>query len=189
MALRLPELIIIFVVALLIFGPKKLPEMGAQIGRGINAFRKGMSEFRNPLDDPLESDSFMTRHKEITRLEARRLELEILERELAVKKAEAELRATQAGIPPHTTVEANYVDSEATVDEDFVDSEATVDEDFAKSKTIVDADSPTPEAIAHTPVKPDKAAESEKETLAKSDKAAEPEKEPYAIPKVSAHAE
>src|SRR5436309_3340178 len=110
MALRLPELIVIFVVALLIFGPKKLPEMGAQIGRSLNAFRKGMSEFRHPIDDTFDSDSFMARHREITRLEARRLELEILERELAVKRAEAALRATQSGIPPYS--------SETTVDED-----------------------------------------------------------------------
>jgi sec-independent protein translocase protein TatA len=178
MALRLPELIVIFVVALLIFGPKKLPEMGAQIGKSINAFRKGMSEFRNPLNDSLESDSFMDRHKEITRLEARRLELEILERELAVKKAEAELRATQAGIPPHTTVEENYVESEAIVDGDY-----------AKSETIVDADTPTPQAIAHTPVKPDEATRSEKEAHAKPGKTVESEKETHAIPNASADAE
>lgn len=39
-----PELIIILVVALLIFGPKKLPEMGSAIGKSIKEFRKGVNE-------------------------------------------------------------------------------------------------------------------------------------------------
>ncbi len=39
-----PELIIILVVALLVFGPKKLPEMGRSIGKTVTEFRKGISE-------------------------------------------------------------------------------------------------------------------------------------------------
>jgi sec-independent protein translocase protein TatA len=46
--LHLPELIIVLVVALLIFGPKKLPEMGSAIGKSIKEFRKGMNEINNP---------------------------------------------------------------------------------------------------------------------------------------------
>ena len=45
-----PELIIILVVALLIFGPKKLPEMGSAIGKSINEFRKGMAELTAPKE-------------------------------------------------------------------------------------------------------------------------------------------
>jgi sec-independent protein translocase protein TatA len=37
-----PELIVILVVALLIFGPGKLPEIGAALGRGIRDFRKAL---------------------------------------------------------------------------------------------------------------------------------------------------
>jgi TatA/E family protein of Tat protein translocase len=39
-----PELIVILVVALLVFGPKKLPEMGRSIGKTVTEFRKGISE-------------------------------------------------------------------------------------------------------------------------------------------------
>lgn len=46
--LHLPELIIVLVVALLIFGPKKLPEMGSAIGKSIKEFRKGMHELSGP---------------------------------------------------------------------------------------------------------------------------------------------
>jgi sec-independent protein translocase protein TatA len=44
----MPELIIILVVALLIFGPKKLPEMGSAIGKSIKEFRKGVNEISTP---------------------------------------------------------------------------------------------------------------------------------------------
>lgn len=46
--LHLPELIIVLAVALLVFGPKKLPEMGSAIGKSIKEFRKGMNELSNP---------------------------------------------------------------------------------------------------------------------------------------------
>jgi sec-independent protein translocase protein TatA len=51
---HLPELIIVLVVALLIFGPKKLPEMGSSIGKAITEFRKGMSELGAPKDEHVE---------------------------------------------------------------------------------------------------------------------------------------
>jgi len=46
--LHLPELVIVLAVALLIFGPKKLPEMGSAIGKSIKEFKKGMNELSNP---------------------------------------------------------------------------------------------------------------------------------------------
>ncbi len=50
MGFHTPELIIVLVVALLIFGPKKLPEMGSAIGKSIKEFRKGMNEITAPKD-------------------------------------------------------------------------------------------------------------------------------------------
>jgi sec-independent protein translocase protein TatA len=54
LGLHLPELIIVLAVALLIFGPKKLPEMGSAIGKAITEFRKGMSELSGPKDEHVE---------------------------------------------------------------------------------------------------------------------------------------
>ncbi len=54
LGLHLPELIIVLAVALLIFGPKKLPEMGSAIGKSIKEFRKGMSELTEPKDQHVE---------------------------------------------------------------------------------------------------------------------------------------
>lgn len=45
-----PELIVIFVVALLIFGPRKLPELGRMIGRGLGEFRRAATDLRTTLD-------------------------------------------------------------------------------------------------------------------------------------------
>jgi sec-independent protein translocase protein TatA len=45
------DLVVILVIALLIFGPKRLPEMGSSIGKSIKEFRKGMSELSSPKDE------------------------------------------------------------------------------------------------------------------------------------------
>jgi sec-independent protein translocase protein TatA len=42
------DLVVILAIALLIFGPKKLPEMGASIGKSIKEFKKGMAELTEP---------------------------------------------------------------------------------------------------------------------------------------------
>ena len=61
------ELIIIFVVALLIFGPKKLPEMGSAIGKSIKEFRKGMNELTGAKDEKEPSPAnFEAIEREIT---------------------------------------------------------------------------------------------------------------------------
>ena len=77
---RLPELLLLLVVALLIFGPKKLPEIGASIGKSINSFKKGMKEIEN-------TDKGKESIQEQNLLEQRRSELEALEREIAGKRA------------------------------------------------------------------------------------------------------
>lgn len=42
----LPEMIVIFVVALMIFGPKKLPEIGRSLGKTIKGFQEASREFQ-----------------------------------------------------------------------------------------------------------------------------------------------
>jgi sec-independent protein translocase protein TatA len=78
------QLIIILVIALLIFGPRKLPEMGSAIGKSIKEFRKGMNELGQPKD--AKDDTAKVPEKSP---EALREELETLEREIAAKKAAA----------------------------------------------------------------------------------------------------
>lgn len=45
------ELLIIFLLALLVFGPRKLPELGRQIGRAMTEFRRASSEIRVAIED------------------------------------------------------------------------------------------------------------------------------------------
>jgi TatA/E family protein of Tat protein translocase len=50
------ELMVIFVLALLVFGPKKLPEVSRQIGRGIREFRRASDEVRGEIEGALNLD-------------------------------------------------------------------------------------------------------------------------------------
>jgi len=54
-SLGLPELIIIGVIALLIFGPKKLPELGSGLGKAIRDFKGAMSEPDEPAKPELKA--------------------------------------------------------------------------------------------------------------------------------------
>jgi sec-independent protein translocase protein TatA len=47
--LGFPELLLIFVIALVVFGPKKLPEMGRSIGRALAEFKKASEEFQESI--------------------------------------------------------------------------------------------------------------------------------------------
>jgi sec-independent protein translocase protein TatA len=47
------ELMVILVLALIVFGPKKLPEMGKSIGKGLREFRKAQTEIRREISDGL----------------------------------------------------------------------------------------------------------------------------------------
>jgi TatA/E family protein of Tat protein translocase len=55
-----PELILIFVVALIFFGPKKLPELGRSLGKGMSEFRRASNELRNTLEDEVRADERRT---------------------------------------------------------------------------------------------------------------------------------
>ncbi len=51
--LGFPEIMIILVVALLVFGPKKLPDLGRSLGNGIREFRKGTQGLKDELEGSL----------------------------------------------------------------------------------------------------------------------------------------
>lgn len=51
--LGIQELIVIFAVALLVFGPKKLPELGRSLGKGIAELKKAMQGVREQMDAEL----------------------------------------------------------------------------------------------------------------------------------------
>lgn len=49
----MPELIIILVIALIIFGPRKLPELGRSLGKSIGEFRKASNELKSTLEEEI----------------------------------------------------------------------------------------------------------------------------------------
>ena len=49
-SLGLPELILIFMVALLVFGPRKLPEIGRTIGKALGEFKKATDDLKNTIE-------------------------------------------------------------------------------------------------------------------------------------------
>lgn len=55
-SIGMPELIIIMVIALIIFGPRKLPELGRSLGKSINEFKKASNELRSTLEEEIRLD-------------------------------------------------------------------------------------------------------------------------------------
>jgi sec-independent protein translocase protein TatB len=62
--LSLPHLVVIFVVALMIFGPQKLPELARMLGKATAEFRKMTSDFRFALEDEVRELERQTRIRE-----------------------------------------------------------------------------------------------------------------------------
>lgn len=58
--LGFPELVIIFVVALLVFGPRKLPDLGRSLGKSLAEFKRASNELRSTLDDEIRADERKT---------------------------------------------------------------------------------------------------------------------------------
>ena len=50
------ELLIILVVVLLLFGPRRLPEMAKGLGQSVREFRKGLRDMRNDIDEELSAE-------------------------------------------------------------------------------------------------------------------------------------
>ena len=50
------EILVIFIVALVVFGPSKLPQIGRQVGRGFREFRKFQASLRDDIEDAFRDD-------------------------------------------------------------------------------------------------------------------------------------
>jgi TatA/E family protein of Tat protein translocase len=52
-SLGMPELVIILVLALIIFGPRKLPDLGRSLGKSIGEFRRASNELKSTLEEEI----------------------------------------------------------------------------------------------------------------------------------------
>jgi Tat protein translocase TatB subunit len=65
-----PELFLIFVVALIVFGPRKLPEIGKSLGKMMAEFRRASNEFRSTIENEVEAEKI----REAMRIEPPRVQ-------------------------------------------------------------------------------------------------------------------
>lgn len=66
--LGIPELIVIFVIALLVFGPKKLPDLGKSIGRAMAEFKKASDDFQDSVKAEMREVEKQTDLEEVKKL-------------------------------------------------------------------------------------------------------------------------
>jgi sec-independent protein translocase protein TatA len=88
-SIGMPELIIIFVIALIIFGPRKLPELGRSLGKSLAEFKKASNELKSTLEEEI-------------RLEEQRSTLDASKAEAARAAAAAPPAAAASTVVPHT---------------------------------------------------------------------------------------
>jgi sec-independent protein translocase protein TatB len=99
-----PELLIICVVALIVIGPKKLPEMLRSLGKGVAEFKRVGNDVKTTLDDEVSKAEAEARKREVEeelvrrKAEKAKQEAEAAEAELA--KSDQDTVQTEAATPP-----------------------------------------------------------------------------------------
>ncbi|MGH9338600.1 MAG: TatA/E family twin arginine-targeting protein translocase [Acidobacteriota bacterium] len=65
--LGFPEIVVIFIVALLVFGPRKLPELGKSLGKGLAEFKRASNELKRTWEEEVkaEEEEFRKLQREI----------------------------------------------------------------------------------------------------------------------------
>jgi sec-independent protein translocase protein TatA len=94
-SIGMPELIIIFVIALIIFGPRKLPELGRSLGRSLAEFKRASNELKSTLEEEI------------------RIEDQKIAAEKRVEAAPAPPPAAQPAAPVEPPVAVNQADHSA----------------------------------------------------------------------------
>ncbi len=114
--LSIPHLIIIFIVALVVFGPQKLPELARNLGKIMAEFRRATGDLRSTFDEHMRE-----LERESQAIEQRKRELEV--REAAVRSAQtalaqpaaaAETQSARYGVPEIGAGEAGAAEVGAT---------------------------------------------------------------------------
>jgi sec-independent protein translocase protein TatA len=94
-SLGMPELIVIFVIALIIFGPRKLPELGRSLGKSIAEFKRASNELKSTLEEEI------------------RLEEQKQKQEEAVKAVQASAKDSAASDTQHADDSVHKADKTA----------------------------------------------------------------------------
>jgi len=92
-SIGVPEMIFVFVLALLIFGPRKLPELGRNLGKALTEFRRASNELRATVEDEMRN----------LEKEAKETERQVLEPDRSAGSGQAQLDSGESSVPPVTT--------------------------------------------------------------------------------------
>lgn len=117
-----PELFLILVVALIVFGPRKLPEIGKSVGKMMAEFRKASQDFQRTIEEEVEAEKI----REATRIEP-------------PAWSSSSVSSTPAALPPAPEMEASSNESETP-------APATTDAHEAPTLEPVPPDETTPPA-------------------------------------------
>lgn len=91
--LGIPELLVIFVIALIVFGPKKLPDLGRSIGRAMAEFKKASEEFQESVREEMKEVEKAADVKE----EMKKIEQQIGQLDQTTKTAVTDEQGAQTG--------------------------------------------------------------------------------------------
>jgi TatA/E family protein of Tat protein translocase len=83
-------MIFVFVLALLIFGPRKLPELGRNLGKALTEFRRASNELRSTVEDEMRN----------LEKEARETERQVLEPNQTTSSGQAQVDSGESAVPP-----------------------------------------------------------------------------------------
>ena len=64
-SIGLPELLLIFVIALLLFGPRKLPDIGKSLGKAMGEFRRASNDLQRSLEEEVAADELRAAKREV----------------------------------------------------------------------------------------------------------------------------
>jgi Tat protein translocase TatB subunit len=62
-SIGMPEMVVIAVIALIIFGPRKLPELGKSLGKSIAEFKRASNELKNTLEEEIRTEELQDARK------------------------------------------------------------------------------------------------------------------------------
>src|SRR5512144_23130 len=101
-SIGMPELIIIFVIALIIFGPRKLPELGRSLGKSLAEFKRASNELKSTLEEEIRLDEQQRDAQK--RLEEQQRETQ----KVAAPPAAAPVEASAAPVEPLPATRQNH---------------------------------------------------------------------------------
>jgi len=140
-----PELFLIFVVALIVFGPRKLPEIGKSLGRMMSEFRRASNDFRSTIESEVEAEKI----RDSMRIEAPRAEPSRTAKTKAAagEPAGAEPKTAESGGPAPSPGEPGPSADEAA-------GAAGRGSEAGSSSDPAPAGEPVPETVSRQPASP-----------------------------------